>query len=185
MGELYLKEGHIVYIDDPYFKYFKIARREPFDYETGEETTAIFTAVASGGTSGFKNIKELEPDNKPLHLFQVLWGVQHTEDIKYYMKIPVGQNRFGVDVDKEIGFINADKSPYYDPDPLFQFYLINEWYPSVDCRNNSPVSIMPKVWFRGMKYDIEEIKDTQLLASLKAGHVAHRKIVFGGIKMTT
>ena len=43
----YLKQGHIVYIDEPYKAYFLIVRREPFDYETGTETTAIFTTVSS------------------------------------------------------------------------------------------------------------------------------------------
>ena len=181
---LYLKEGHIVWIDLPLTSYYRIIRREPFDYETGEEDTAIFSTVASGSESGFKNVSALEPDNKPLHLYQALWGVKDMGDIKYYVKIPAGQNRFGVDTDKEIGFINADKSPFFDPNPLYQFYLINEWYPSINCKNNSPVTITPKVWFRGMKYDIEKITDAGTIRQLDAGQMAHRRIFFGGVKNT-
>lgn len=182
--DIFLKPGHIVWIDDPLFKYYRIVRAEPFDYVTGEEDTAIFATVASGGSSDFKSIDALEPDNKPLHLMQCLWGVEHTGNIKYYIKIPTGQNRFGVDTDKEIGFINAEKSPYYDPDPLFQFYLISEWYPAINCVNNSPVTITPKVWFKGMKYDIEEIRDDPTVTALEAGRVPHRRIYFGGLKNT-
>lgn len=180
---IFLKEGHYVWIDEPYNAFYAIIRREPFDYETGEESTAVFSTVSSGNESGFKNVSDLEPDNKPLHLYQVLWGVKDTEDIKYYMKIPTGQNRFGIDTDKEIGFLNADKSPFYDPNPLYQFYLIDEWYPSINCKNNSPVTITPKVWFKGMKYDIEKVTDTATLNALKSG-APHRKIIFGGIKNT-
>ena len=181
--DIYLKEGYIVWIDEPYNGYYRILRREPFEFETGQEDTAIFSTVAFGSSSGFKNVELLEPDNNPLHLFQVLWGVQHTGNVKYYMKIPTGQNRFGVDEDKEIGFINEEKSPWYDPDPLFQFWLIHEWYPSVNCVNGSPVTITPKVWFKGMKYDIELVKDERTLAQIRSGG-AFRKIVFGGVKNT-
>ena len=184
MTEQYLKEGHIVWVDDPLNSYYKIIRREPLDYETGEEDTAVFSTVASGSESGFKNITALEPDSKPLHLFQVDWGVQDVGNIKYYVKIPTGQNRFGIDTDKEIGFINADKSPFYDPNPLYGFYLISEWYPSINCKNNSPVTITPKVWFRGMKYDIEKITDSTTIRLLDSGQMAHRRIFFGGVKNT-
>lgn len=184
MTDDYLKEGHFAWIDDPLKGYYKIVRREPFDYETGKEDTAIFSAVASGSESGFKNIEVLEPDDKPPHLFQVQWGVRETGDVEYYLKIPSGQNRFGVDDDKEIGFINADKSPFYDPNPLYQFYLIANWYPAINCKNNSPVTITPKIWFRGMKYDIEKITESALIRAIETGAVPHRRIFFGGVKNT-
>lgn len=184
MDDVFLKEGFVVWIDDPLKKFYTISRREAFDYETGDENSAYFSTVASGSTSGFKGIEILEPDNKPPHLFQVLWGVADTGKIKYYIKIPTGQNRIGVDEDKEIGFINADKSPHYDPNPMYQFYLINGWYPSIDCRNGSPVTITPKIWFRGMKYDIEELTNKTKLAALENGAATFKKVILGGIKMT-
>jgi len=174
----YLKEGWIVYLDDPYREYYKIVKREPFDYETGEEDTAVFSTVAFGAESGFRNIDQLDPDKDPLHLFQVRWGVQDTR-AKYYIKIPAGQNRYGVDEDKEIGFINADRSPFYDPNPLYEFFLMYDWVPAFNCKNTGPVTITPKLWFRGMKYNIERISDQRAAAS-----GVHRKIVFGGLTNT-
>lgn len=180
MAELYLKVGHIVWIDKPLEKYYRISRTEPFDYETGEEDTAVFSTVASGGESKFKPITLLEPDDKPLHFYQVLWGVMHTGNIKYKAKIPTGTNVFGVDQDKEIGYINAEKSPYYDPNPLYGFYLVSEWYPAINCINNSPVTITPKVWFRGTKYAIELLDKMQIQA-VQAGKLPHRRIMMGGL----
>jgi len=182
MSDLYLKPGFIVYIDDPLFKYYRILRREALDYETGEEDVAIFSAIASGAESGFKNIAVLEPDKDPFHLFQVLMGFIHSGDIKYYIKNPSGQNRLGVDDDKEIGFLNADKSPYYDPNPDYEMYLIADWYPAINCKNNSPVTITPKIYFKGMKYDVEEL-DAATAEAVKAGKIPYRKIVFGGLKV--
>lgn len=109
-------------------------------------------------------------------------GFIHSGDIKYYIKIPSGQNRFGVDDDKEIGFLNADKSPYYDPNPDYETYLIADWYPAINCVNNSPVTITPKVYFKGMKYDIAEL-DPATMEAVKAGKIPYRKIVFGGLKI--
>lgn len=180
---IFLKEGHVVWIDEPLKSFYRIVRREPFEYETGAEDTAVFSTVASGGTSGFKNIEQLEPDDKPLHLFQVLWGVQDGPPIKYYVKIPSGQNRFGTDEDKEIGFINCEKSPHTNPNPLFQFWLITQWYPTIDCHNNSPVTITPKVWFCGMKYDLEKIEGAAELQAIKAAN-RFKRIHFGGVKNT-
>jgi hypothetical protein len=175
--EIFLKEGYSIYIDEPYSGFYRIVRREPFDFVTGEESPAIFSTVASGSDSGYKNITTIEPDNDPLHLYQVLWGVRDIGQIKYYLKIPTGQNRFGVDESKEIGYINADKSPFFEPNPTFQFWIIHDWFPAIKCVNNSAVYIVPKVWFRGMKYDIQKLPDSPPPA-------ISRKVVFGGVKNT-
>lgn len=183
MGDLYLKEGHIVWVDKPLAKFYQIQRKEPFDFVTGEEDTAIFSTVAPGAESGFKNISLLEPDDKPLHMLQALWGVEHLYPIKYYAKIPAGTNVFGIDDDKEIGFIDASKSPYYNPNPLFMFYLVTKWFPSFNCVNNGAVTIRPKIWFRGMKYDIADAP-ADLVALVRAGKLPHRRIYFGGVART-
>lgn len=179
---LYLREGFVVWIDDPLSEFHRIVRREPFDYETGEEDTAIFSTYAPGASTGFKTIAALEPDDKPPHLYQVYWGV--ADGNKYYIKIPAGQNRFGIDTDKEIGYVDCKKSPYYDKNPAFMFWLINEWYPSVSVTNISAMTITPKIWFEGMKYDIEPIVDDATIQAIRSGRIPHRRIFFGGVKNT-
>lgn len=177
---IYLKENFFVYIE-PWNAFYKIVRREPLEFETGREDTAIFSAVASGDESDFKNIEELEPDKTPPHLFQVLWGVKDTL-VRYYLKIPTGINRLGTDEDKDIGFINAERSPYYDPNPDYQFWLVNDWYPSVNAVNESPVTITPKIWFKGMKYDLEKVTEAKVLDLLKTGQIPHARPTFGGVR---
>ena len=187
MDEIWLKRGYfveIVYPGSPEDNYWKITATEPFEYETGTEETAVFSAVASGSESGYKNVPLLEPDDVPPHLFQVLWGVKDCK-VKYYIKIPTGTNRIGTDEDKDIGFITADRSPYYEPNPLYQFWLLHAWYPSINAVNESPVTITPKIWFRGMKYDIEKVTDEELLKGLKEGRIPCTRIVLGGIRTSS
>ena len=180
--EQFLKIGHIIYIQDPIEKFFAIAGREPFDFETGEEDTLLYSEVASGAESGFIEIENLEPDENPLHLFEVLWGVNHTNNVKYYIKYPSGVSRLGTDDDKDIGFINSDKSPGVDPDPSYKFYTYPDHYPSINCENHSAVIITPKIYFKGMKYQIDEIKDTVTLQKLTSGAIPFRRIVLGGLR---
>lgn len=180
----WLKPGYYIQVGEPLNGYYKVTRREPFDYETGEEDTAVFSAVAGGGESGYKNITLLEPDSKPLHLFQVLMGVKDTL-FKYYVKLPTGTNIFGTDEDKDIGFIDGNKSPAYDPNPDFMFWLINDFYPAVNAKNGTPFSITPKVFFTGMKYDIQQITDSTLIRMIQQGKIPCRKIGLGGIKTTS
>jgi hypothetical protein len=175
----YVKIGNVPEFED---KFFKVKTAEPFTYETGTSDTAEFSAVASGSKSGFKNIEVLEPDDSPFHLFQVRWGVQ--DGCKYWIKIPTGTNRLGVDEDKDVGYITNTKSPYYAPNELYEIWLIHDFYPAIDAENITPSSLTPKVWFEGMKYDLEEVKDTRLLAMLKAGDIPSRTITIGGVKTT-
>lgn len=184
MDDIWLKRGYfveLVWPGSPPDNYFKITAVEPFEYETGTEETPVFTPLAPGSESGFRNIPVLEPDDVPPHLFQVLWGVKDTK-VKYYFKLPTGTNRYGTDDDKDIGFITADRSPYYAPNPLYQFWLLHAWYPSINAVNESPATITPKIWFRGMKYDIEKVTDAETLEGLKTGRIPCTRIVLGGVK---
>lgn len=174
---IFLKEGYTIYVDEPLNKYYKVVRREPFSYITGNETPVIFSTVASGSETGFKNIDALEPDDDPMHIFQVLWGVADYDPVKYYMKIPSGQNRFGLDNDKEIGFVDAAISPWFNPSALFQFWLKPDWIPAINCKNGSACVITPKIYFQGMKYDVAALTKDQ------AGTI-YKKVVFGGVKNT-
>lgn len=181
--DLWVKENYYVFIDDPLNKFYKITRREAFDYETGEEDTTIFSSVAAGGESGFKNIDVLEPDKTPMHLFQVLWGVKDTQ-FKYYIKLPTGTNRHGTDDDKDIGFIDFQKSPAYDPNPAFMFWIVFDYYPAINAKNVSPFTLTPKIYFTGMKYDIEEITDKTIIGELRRTG-KYKRISIAGIRTTS
>lgn len=175
MSEL-IKQGYFVKIGE-YF--YKVSAIEPFQYETGEESTAHFSSVADGSESGYKNITTLEPDDKPRRLFQVWMGVKN--GMTYYFKVPTGTNRFGVDEDKDIGFIDNNISPFDDPNELFEMWLVNEYYPAINAKNATGVTLTPKVYFRGMKYDIDEV-DEETKMKLINGTINYREITIGGVR---
>lgn len=164
--------------------FFKIGGVEPFHYNTGEESTAIFSAVASGSRSGFKNVTELEPDadirGGMRHMFWVTFGVEDGQ--AYFFKIPAGTNRFGDDVTKSIGFVDNITSPHYAPNSNFGFFLIRNYYPSIETRNDAKVALTPKIYFRGFKYDISPVSDPQVVVKLRQGSVPFKMITLGGIK---
>lgn len=178
---LFLKTGFFVKLNTPETKnkFYEIAAREPFEFQTGDEQTAIFSSVASGAESGYKNIDELEPDDNPPHLFQVLWGVK--DGCTYYLKLASGTDRLGIDKDLDVGYITNEKSPYCDPDPLYQFWLIDNWYPAINAKNGTTNSLTPKIYFKGMKYDIDEVKDVSKLQKLRANITPYKPITIGGV----
>jgi len=102
--------------------------------------------------------------------------------MRYYFKIPTGTNRFGIDDDKDIGFVDEDMSPYDDPNEDFEFWLVNEYYPSINAKNDSLVTLPPKVYFTGMKYDITEVKEHDILARLKNGLIPFKTVTIGGVR---
>lgn len=187
MDEEELREGWYIKIllDEYKEKFFRVERKEPFTYETGTSDTVEFTSISPGSETGFKNIDVLEPDDRPRRLFYVKWGVK--DGCEYYLKIPSGVNRFGTDQDKDVGFITNEKSPYYDMNPQYSFWLVHNFYPAVNARNVTATALTPKVWFEGMKYDIVEVSDSEIIEKLKnfekgvSPSIPFRKITIGGV----
>lgn len=183
-----IREGYYVKVLTPALegKFFRVGKEEGLTYETGTSDTAEFAAVASGSESGFKNIDVLEPDDAPRHLFWIEWGVK--DGCQYSMKVPTGTDRLGVDEDKDVGFITNEKSPYYDPERLYGFWLVSDYYPAVNANNVTPVSLTPKIWFKGKKWDLEEVKEIDILTKLQSYEkgvtpgIPFTKITVGGIK---
>ncbi len=150
-----LRVGDNVFIPSPMNKYFQVQATEPFNYATGEGSETEFSSVSTGSTSGFKNIKILEPDKTPRRLFQVWPGIK--DGCVYFVKIPTGTNRWGIDEDKDVGYLDNLKSPYYAKNRHYEIWLISDFYPSINASNATGASITPKVYFEGMKYDIKEL----------------------------
>ena len=132
----------------------------------------------------------MEPDNNPARLFWIIWGVEDTE-VQYKVAIPTGFSRLVTDVDKQVGFVDAYRSPFYEPHPRYAFWLISNFFPAVNAINNSNLARTPRVWFEGYKYDITEVpgqgKGTapapvgSLLQLLMSGKVPSTRVVLGGV----
>ena len=166
-------------------EFYQIVDYEAFEYETGDEPTAYFSEVASGSESGFVAIDILEPSSKPPRLYYVLWGVK--DGCKYYLKLDTGTNRLGLDEDKDIGYITNEKSPYFDPNPAYAFWLIANWYPAINVKNETGGTVTPKIWFKGFKYDLVKVTDPEiirLLRNFKKGlspSIPVKRITIGGV----
>lgn len=164
--------------------FYQIQGKEPVTYETGRSTTAEFTAVASGGNAGFKNIEVLEPDTH--HLYGLDWGVK--DRCRYYMKVPTGNDRLGLDEDMDVGFVNNKTSPWLRPNPHYGFWIVEDQYPSFNAYNDSPLSLTPKIYFYGYKYFMVEVtKGNPVYERLKAyrdgrGGQKYTNITLGGIE---
>lgn len=170
-------------------KFFRVGKTEPFTYETGTSDVPEFKkAVPSGSESGFKGINVLKPAGKPRHLFWVEWGVR--DGCKYYIKIPTGTDRFGTDRDKDVGFVTNEKSPYYAPDPRYGFWLASPCPVAINAVNPTPFAILPKVWFTGQKWDLEEVKEADIITKLKnyergvTPSIPFFEVTVGGVKYT-
>ncbi|MDP2672034.1 MAG: hypothetical protein Q8O68_00805 [Candidatus Daviesbacteria bacterium] len=170
--------NHFVFIN-AYNQFFKIGEVEPFQFDTGQESTAIFSSVAVGGSSGFKSISEMEPDQTPVrHLFQALIGVKY--DFKYYVKLPSGTNRFGSDVTKSIGFIDSELSPLHHPNKNFQMWFVNNFFPAVEAQNQSAEPLTPLLRFVGFKYELKPV-DENTLQRLQSGSLPFKHVTVGGL----
>jgi len=174
----FLKEGYIIKLGD---NFFKVIGSEPFNYKTNDSTTDEFTVISTAASSGFKDITNLEPSEVPMRLYQVRVGIQ--DGCAYYFKIPTGTNRWGVDEDKDVGYIDNIKSPYFEANDIYEFFLIHDYYPSVNASNAVGISVIPCVYFEGMKYDIERLSSNDA-QRLRSEGKPYKEIILGGVKVS-
>jgi hypothetical protein len=187
MIDLELKEGmYILLVGQAVPAEFKdvflqILSQEPLDYQY-----TFSSSVSSGATSGYENIEYLEPDETPLHLSAVLWGIK--DGCEYQIKIPTGTDRMGVDGSKSSARITNRDTPYFAPNPHYGFYLIHDLYPSIQANNVTPNSVTPILYFTGYKFGIARVTDDQILQRLRnfathdVPYIPSKQITLGGIE---
>ena len=94
--------------------------------------------------------------------------------------MPSGTDRWGLPLVPDSGRMDNTKSPYFKPNPRYGFWLPFEQYPTFVAYNDTGETITPKLYFEIMKYEIEEIKDEDLLKDLEEGKIAYTQIEIGG-----
>lgn len=186
MPEKELKEGLYLqfagdYVPEGYQgRHYQIQGVEGFEY-----THTFAAAVASGSASGFENIEQLEPDDRPFHLLFVQWGIK--DGLSYQLKLPTGTNRLGIDKDKDVARLDNRMNPYYAPEERYAFYLIHDQYPAINAINATPASVTPVIYFTGEKFDLLEVTDSEILTRLKdfetrkTPYIPSQKISLGGV----
>ncbi len=182
MSEEFLKRGFYVELiktsGEPPIVY-EVQAVEPFKYRTGDGTTAEFSMYAPQTSTGYKNISNLEPSEIPPRLYQVRWGIATPG--KYHIKVPTGTNRMGTDQEKEVGYLTMKENPWFAPDPDYEFWLLHDYYPSVEYSNVCAYTMTPGIIFYGMKYDIKKVTDSTILAGIKAHTTPAKRIAIGGV----
>lgn len=156
-------------------EFYQITAKEPLHYIT-DPTTAEFTAVAHNAESGFQNIENLEPEEG--RLYQCFFGV--ADACRYYFKIPGGTDRWGIDKDKDIGFIDNIISPHFAPNPNFEVFLVENIYPSINAKNYTTVTVTPKIYVEGFKFDLREVTKEEH-KKLADGEKRFTIITIGGV----
>lgn len=180
----YLKEEYYIKLQVPGKddKFYRIQSIEPFNFwfpETG--AAVVFGAIAgSGGASGWIDVDDLEPADD--RLFQARVGVEGGCDIYYKIE---GKDQWGVDENEDVGYLDVNISPWFEPNPHYEIWLPEDSKPSFNAVNNLPtgITITPRLYFEGMKYDLEEIteaKESNTLSKLKSREISYRTIRVGG-----
>jgi len=130
--------------------YYVVTAREKFNSDSPEDSANAFAAVTSGNNSGWKQLKELDPKENPAELYHVVLGFEDGFD--YYLKFPAGTNIHGLNEDKDVAFINAERSPAICPNEDYEMFLLHGDYPEINAVNNHTYSDTPKVYAEGWKY---------------------------------
>lgn len=175
-----VKPGFIVMITgDPNKegKFYRVKNKEGSEYKTNNTTgTAEFSSVATTLNSGFKNIDRLEPDTD-----QMAWYSWYVKDGgRYQMKLKAGTIRFGPEEEPNVGYIDNERSGPQEPNPRFSFWLIKDWYPSINHENRTLYTVTPEIFFEGWKFDLELVDDIRALQIRASGKFSI--VVLGGVK---
>lgn len=157
-------------------QFWEIVGREPFWYET-TAITAEFAALVTGTNSGFVQIANLQPRQQIQMLIYVLWAV--SDGCTYFLQRPSGTSVMGVDRDQDAGYLDATRSHPAAFNEDYAFFIVTKDAIAIRANNDTGYTVTPKVFFTGMKYDIDPIVDAKLIKQLNAREVPYRKIPRG------
>lgn len=132
--------------------------RNHFYKITGKDSLRInyvFTsAIASGATSSDTSMEDLNP-KYCTELYQIVQVVpQH--NVQVYLKQPASTLRWGTNKAPSVGFV-SDRLSTYDGGEINNIFITNYQQPVIQVKNNTLVSMLPRIFFLGWKYMIEEL----------------------------
>jgi len=177
----WLKIGWFIFIPD-YERgsgYAIVTHKEPLVYETTAFEFAA--AVAAGANSGFIDIERLEPRGSPPELYDLLLGFD--DGLNYFLKYPAGVDRYNPNKRSEVASLNAAMTHRYAMNDQYRLWLLNSDTISIRANNNTAYARTPRVYFEGMKYNIEPLEKADArVAELNAGKMPFKPIPRGGLK---
>ncbi len=173
-----LKVGDVfIYSKEPNVLY-EVSGREKFNWHTGQAPTAEFGAVANNANSGWVDLDRLDPRQTPPELVQLRLGFE--DGFAYFIKYPSGTSIHGVNKDKDIGFLDAERSPKLLPNEDYEYWAMNGCYPSVNAQNLTGYADTPMVFVEGYRYTFKPAGGAKLTL-VSTGRIRPRYIQEGGV----
>jgi len=174
----YLRNGDLIRISDDPSQVFAVMLKEKFNTDAANRTQA-YAAVAAAANSGWIDLDNLDPRDKPKELLQIRLGFE--DGLDYYVKYPSGTNMHGINRDKDIGMLNAQLSPRLLPNDDYEYWAINGWYPSINAKNETAYADTPRVYAEGMRYSLRAASLREVTA-VERGARYCRFIQMGGVQ---
>lgn len=128
-------------------KYYTITNRDTLFYLDEQ------SAISANSTATYSEVTNLNPPHGQLYQIYKIWI---DGNVELYLKQPAATNRWGTQRSPEGGKLNDRTSGVKGGMYVNLFFTIDN-PPSVQLKNNQPVSITPKIWYIGWKYAIEEL----------------------------
>jgi len=173
-----LRNGELIRLSTNLEGIYAVQLKETFNTDSPERTVA-FEAVVAAGSSGWTDLDDLDPREHPPELLQIHLGFE--DGFNYYVKYPSGSNIHGVNRDKDVGFLNSERSPALMPNDNYEYWALHDWYPSVNAVNPTAYTDTPKVYASGYKYTIRPATPAEA-AAVKAGRRYCRFVQLGGVQ---
>jgi len=129
-------------------KYYRVTNRDNMFYLDEPD------AVAADSTASYSEVTNLNPPHGQIYQVYKIWI---DGNVYLYLKQPAATNRWGSQRSPEGGFLTERISGIKGGCYLNLFFTIDN-PPSIQLRNEQPVSITPKIWYIGWRYAIEELQ---------------------------
>lgn len=160
----------------------RLTGREPANLRHNLKYDATHTAHTAGQTtadwddipvSATDDRKQLSPGtDHRREVYQIFYGISPTV-ARIFFDFVTRQDRWNLAtvraVPGNIGFINGEQSPYYDPSVKTEIFTINEVYPAFKAYNASTQSETIYMNFQVMKYTWDPVKDPELIKEFLTG----------------
>jgi len=140
-------------------KYYRITNRDTIFYLDKHST------LAAGGTESYAEVTDLDPPTGQLYQIYNIWI---SGNVKVYLKQPAATNRWGTNKAPEAGLLTDRISPIKNG-MLVNLWIMEDYPPNVQIKNDTNVSITPVLYWIGWRYSLEEISKPDVYTQIVVG----------------
>jgi len=129
--------------------FFKVVNRDTLFYRDEH------SSLDAGSTESYTEITNLNPPTGQLYQ---IYGIEVNGNVEIYLKQPAATNRWGTQRSPEGGPLTDNISPNHVPEFL-NLWVLKDYPPNIQIRNNTNVSITPVLYWMGWRYAVIELKE--------------------------